>query len=52
VTSVDGRRVEFAVEAAEGDKAIGFGTHERSVIDLKRFSARLAAGQESGRSSD
>src|ERR1700751_4169102 len=27
VTKVDGRRIEFAVRAAEGDKEIGIGSH-------------------------
>jgi fluoroacetyl-CoA thioesterase len=41
VTKVDGRRVEFAVEASEGAKTIGTGTHRRVVIDLVKFTDRL-----------
>ena len=43
VTKVDGRRIEFSVEATEGAEVIGIGTHERMVIDLARFSERLQA---------
>jgi fluoroacetyl-CoA thioesterase len=43
VTRVDGRRIEFTVRATDGDEEIGAGTHERMVIDLKRFAARLLA---------
>jgi len=41
VTRVDGRRIEFAVEAKDGAEVIGTGTHERMVIDLAKFSERL-----------
>jgi fluoroacetyl-CoA thioesterase len=41
VTKVDGRRIEFAVRAAEGDKEIGFGSHSRAVIDFAKFAERL-----------
>ena len=43
VTEVDGRRVVFTIRASDGDEIIGDGTHERMVIDLVKFSARLAA---------
>lgn len=43
VTEVDGRRVAFTVCARDEREEIGRGTHERMVIDLKRFEARLAA---------
>lgn len=43
VTRVDGRRIEFAVGASDGDAEIGAGTHERVLIDLPRFTKRLAA---------
>ena len=42
VTAVDGRRIEFRVEAADGSETIGRGTHGRIVIDLAKFSAHLA----------
>jgi fluoroacetyl-CoA thioesterase len=41
VTKVDGRRVEFKIEAKDGVEAIGAGTHERMVIDTARFIERL-----------
>jgi fluoroacetyl-CoA thioesterase len=43
VTGVAGRRIEFRVSAVDGDEEIGRGTHERMVIDLPKFSERLAA---------
>lgn len=41
VTKVDGRRVEFAVRAAEGDTEIGIGLHSRAVIDFAKFAGHL-----------
>jgi fluoroacetyl-CoA thioesterase len=41
VTKVDGRRIEFLVRAAEGDKEIGAGSHARAVIDVAKFARRL-----------
>jgi len=41
VTRVDGRRIEFAIRARDGDEEIGIGTHERMVIDLAKFSERM-----------
>ncbi len=43
VTKVDGRRIEFAIRAADGTEEIGAGTHERAVIQLARMSERLKA---------
>lgn len=43
VTRVDGRRVEFAVRAADAGEPIGAGTHERMVIDGAKLAARLEA---------
>lgn len=43
VTGVEGRRIEFAVRATDGDEEIGTGRHERMVIDLARFAQRLKA---------
>jgi fluoroacetyl-CoA thioesterase len=42
VTGVDGKRVAFKVAAHDESGAIGHGTHERIVIDLASFNARLA----------
>jgi fluoroacetyl-CoA thioesterase len=41
VIKVDGRRVEFKIEARDGVEAIGAGTHERMIIDTARFIERL-----------
>jgi fluoroacetyl-CoA thioesterase len=41
VTNVDGRRIEFIVRAAEGDKEIGIGSHSRAIIDAAKFAKRL-----------
>ncbi|HEY8053767.1 MAG TPA: thioesterase family protein [Steroidobacteraceae bacterium] len=41
VTRVDGRRIEFQIEATDGVAPIGTGTHERMVIDMVRFLERL-----------
>ncbi len=43
VTSTSGRHIEFRVRAMDEDEEIGHGTHGRVVIDLARFSERLAA---------
>jgi fluoroacetyl-CoA thioesterase len=45
VTGVAGRLIEFRVSALDGAEEIGRGTHERAVIDLAKFSARLTAAQ-------
>ena len=47
VTGVVDKHIEFQVRAMDGDEEIGRGTHERVVIDLERFAARLGA-QSSG----
>ncbi len=41
LTAVDGRRHRFAVAAFWGETALMKGTHERVVVDLDRFLARL-----------
>src|SRR5450432_4475149 len=33
VTKVDGRRIEFRIDATDGMEPIGSGTHERMLID-------------------
>jgi len=43
VTKVDGKRIEFTVSAFDGNEEIGKGTHERVVIDIAKFVARLEA---------
>ena len=41
VTAAEGRSVAFEVRAYDEQELIGEGTHERAVIDLARFHARL-----------
>lgn len=41
VIEVSGRKVNFAVEAWDGDRKIGDGTHLRGVIDLAKFKDHL-----------
>jgi fluoroacetyl-CoA thioesterase len=43
VLKVDGRRIEFAIQATDEAETIGVGTHERVLIDLAKFSQRLKA---------
>lgn len=47
---VDGRRLFFSVTAHDGIDRITEGTHERVIIDVARFNAKLAAKQPGGRS--
>ena len=41
VTKVDGRHIEFRIDAKDGTEQIGVGIHERMIIDLARFTERL-----------
>lgn len=41
ITKVEGRRLEFNVEASDGIDIISRGTHERFIVDAKRFSEKL-----------
>ncbi len=42
LTSVDGRRLDFAWTATDGVDDVGNGTHQRFVVDRPRFEQRLA----------
>lgn len=42
VLAVDGRRVTFKVEANDEKGKIGEGTHERAIINIARFAAKMA----------
>jgi len=42
VIGVDGRRIEFRVEARTEAEKIGEGTHQRAVINVAKFAARMA----------
>ena len=48
VTKTAGRRIDFAVRATEGAREIGVGTHARVVVDVAKFTRRLAE-EEAGR---
>lgn len=37
VQTVDGRKINFQVEAQEGEKQISTGTHRRAIIQVERF---------------
>jgi fluoroacetyl-CoA thioesterase len=41
VVSVDGRKVRFAVEARLDETVLMKGFHERAVVDMERFLAKL-----------
>lgn len=41
VTAIDRRRISFAVEAFDEREKIAEGTHDRFVIDIARFAARV-----------
>lgn len=41
LTAVNDRRVQFNVKATIDEKVIGEGTHERAVIEVSRFKARV-----------
>ena len=43
VTKVEGKRIEFKVSASDETEEIGRGTHQRMLIELRSFNARLAA---------
>ncbi|HEY8166704.1 MAG TPA: thioesterase family protein [Gemmatimonadaceae bacterium] len=43
VTSVEGRRIVFAVSAHDETQEIGSGIHERALVDLRRLAQRLDA---------
>ena len=40
VTAVEGRKVTFEVEAYDEKERIGFGTHERFIINSEKFQAK------------
>ena len=41
--SIEGRKLRFTVSAHDGVETISEGTHERHVIDVERFNAKVAA---------
>ena len=43
LAKVTNRRVEFRVKARLGEKMVGEGTHERAVIEVRRFAEKVKA---------
>ena len=43
LTSIRGRRLDFAVRVSDGDEVVSRGTHTRYVVDRASFDAGLAA---------
>lgn len=43
LANVTNRRVQFHVEARLGGKMVGEGTHERAIIEVKRFAEKVKA---------
>jgi fluoroacetyl-CoA thioesterase len=41
VLTVDDRRINFKVEAWDDKEKVGEGTHERAIINIARFTARV-----------
>lgn len=49
LVDVDGRRLKFAVESHDGVDMISTGTHERFVIDKRKFNETIQQNKESFR---
>jgi fluoroacetyl-CoA thioesterase len=45
--ALNNRRVEFRVEARLGERIVGEGTHQRAIIEVARFAAKVKQGNES-----
>jgi fluoroacetyl-CoA thioesterase len=48
ITALAERRVEFRVEAWDEKEKIGEGTHQRAIINVAKFAARMAQKLASG----
>jgi fluoroacetyl-CoA thioesterase len=46
--AIEGRRLSFALRAHDGTETISEGTHERHVIDARRFEKKVAAKAAAG----
>ncbi|HXM39813.1 MAG TPA: thioesterase family protein [Bryobacteraceae bacterium] len=46
VTGVEGRRVSFKVEAWDEKEKCGEGTHERAIVNIARFAAKMQGKME------
>jgi fluoroacetyl-CoA thioesterase len=49
VIAVDGRRIEFRVEAESDHGKISEGTHQRTIINVAKFTAKQAAKKQAER---
>ncbi|MGC8780005.1 MAG: thioesterase family protein [Anaerolineae bacterium] len=49
LVAIEGRRLTFEVSAHDGTDLIGEGVHERALIDLARFEAKVKAKAGAGR---
>ena len=47
LVAVNERRAEFEVKAVMGEKVIGEGTHQRAIINVRRFAERVNGAQTS-----
>jgi predicted thioesterase len=52
LTAVEGRRLDFEVEAWDAVEKVGEAHHQRFIIDTARFMARAASKAEAGLRSD
>lgn len=41
LVAIEGRKLQFKVEAYDGEECIGKGTHVRFIVDAERFMAKL-----------
>ena len=41
LTAVEGRKLVFEITAADEDKQIGKGTHERFIVNKEKFMVKL-----------
>jgi fluoroacetyl-CoA thioesterase len=52
IVAVEGRRVTFRIEARDSQEKLGEGLHERFVVNIERFAAKminkLKAAQQAG----
>jgi predicted thioesterase len=46
IVAVEDRRVKFQVSARNAEELVGEGTHERTIINVAKFAARLAAKRQ------
>ncbi|HZT29838.1 MAG TPA: thioesterase family protein [Bryobacteraceae bacterium] len=49
VLAVEDRKVKFRVECFDEKEKLGEGTHERTIINVARFTAKMAAKAETSR---